>query len=245
LVRPALVALALLLRAAPLAAQLYTLAPPPYQTVLNNAGAPVSNACVWTYSAGTTTPAATFSDSAGTANTNPIRTDPAGRFTAYLTPSLGYKFVYELPCTPPAHGVTLRTADNIAGVPAAPAVGTGTWIPSVGGTATYTVREGTYVRIGALVFARGTLAINVLGTGSGAVITGLPFPAYGDTVGVLDKFVGVTAPISAFGYYLPNGGTQMTLLGLGGGGGVTAVGASFLGDGTAVAFAVTYTTLAP
>ncbi len=31
----------LLLRAAPLAAQPYTLAPPPYQTVLNNTGAPV------------------------------------------------------------------------------------------------------------------------------------------------------------------------------------------------------------
>ena len=115
-------ALFLLLRAAPLAAQAYTLSPAGYQTVLDNAGAIVSNACVWTYRAGTTTPAATYSDALGTVNTNPIRTDSAGRFTAYLVPGVGYSFAYERPCTPPAHGVVLKTADNIVGTPAAPAV---------------------------------------------------------------------------------------------------------------------------
>jgi len=101
-----------------LRAQQYSIAPSPFQTVLNNNGDKVSNACVWTYQAGTTTPIATYSDTVGTTNSNPIRTDSAGRFTAYLVPGTGYKFTYEQPCTPPTHGVLLRTADNITGTPA-------------------------------------------------------------------------------------------------------------------------------
>ena len=103
------------------AAQSYTIAPTPFQTALNNSGAIINNACIWTYQAGTTTAIATYSDNAGTSNTNPIRTDSAGRFTAYLLAGTSYKFVYETSCTPPAHGTTLRTADNIVGVPAAAA----------------------------------------------------------------------------------------------------------------------------
>jgi hypothetical protein len=103
------------------AAQQYTIAPTPFQTALDNSGHIVSGACVWTYTAGTTTPATTYSDNAGTANSNPIKADSAGRFTAYLVAGTSYKFVYETSCTAPSHGTTLRTADNIAGVPAAAA----------------------------------------------------------------------------------------------------------------------------
>lgn len=59
----------------------------------------------------------------------------------------------------------------------------GTWTPSVGGTATYTTQDGTYVKIGKLVFVTVSLTINVLGTGSNAVISGLPFVS--DTNGAL------------------------------------------------------------
>lgn len=104
-------------------AQGYTITPPPFQTVLDNGGNIVNGACVWTYVAGTTTPIATYSDTAGTPNLNPIRSDSAGRFTAYLIPGNTYKFIYETTCTPPStHGTVLRTADNISAAPTSSAV---------------------------------------------------------------------------------------------------------------------------
>lgn len=53
----------------------------------------------------------------------------------------------------------------------------GTWTPSIGGTATYTIQSGTYTRIGTRVFFEGRLAINTVGTGSVSTISGLPFTA--------------------------------------------------------------------
>lgn len=98
-------------------AQTYTISPTPFQVALDNSGKIINNACVWTYTAGTTTVATTYSDNAGTPNTNPIRSDSAGRFTAFLSPGNSYKYVYESACVPPAHGTTLRTADNISAMP--------------------------------------------------------------------------------------------------------------------------------
>jgi hypothetical protein len=95
-----------------------TLMPTPYQTVLDTSGNPVSGGCVWTFSAGTTTPATTYSDSAlTTPNTNPIVADSAGRFVAWLSAGTSYKFTYETACTAPAHGSVLRTVDNVLAVP--------------------------------------------------------------------------------------------------------------------------------
>lgn len=102
-------------------AQSYTIAPSPFLFATDATGRVINNACVWTYAAGTTTPATTYSDNAGTPNQNPIRSNAAGLFQAYLLPGTAYKFVYESSCTPPSHGTALRTADNIAGVPASAA----------------------------------------------------------------------------------------------------------------------------
>lgn len=96
-----------------------TISPSPYLTVLDNNGNPASLACVWTYTAGTSTPVATYTDVAlSVANANPIIASTAGRFTAFLTPGVSYKFIIELaPCSSIAHGTTLVTADNIAAMP--------------------------------------------------------------------------------------------------------------------------------
>lgn len=51
----------------------------------------------------------------------------------------------------------------------------GTWTPSLGGDTTYTQQVGEYTKIGRIVYLRGTLQINVLGTGSTTAVTGLPF----------------------------------------------------------------------
>jgi len=53
----------------------------------------------------------------------------------------------------------------------------GTWTPSLGGTATYTSRTGSYTKIGRLVYVTVAMAINVIGTGSTFRISGLPFNA--------------------------------------------------------------------
>jgi hypothetical protein len=54
----------------------------------------------------------------------------------------------------------------------------GTWTPSVGGTATYTLQTGTYVKIGRLVYITCLLNVNILGTGSTTSISGIPFPGF-------------------------------------------------------------------
>ena len=51
----------------------------------------------------------------------------------------------------------------------------GTWSPSVAGTATYNQQLGWYVKVGQLVTISFDMGINVIGTGSGTTISGLPF----------------------------------------------------------------------
>ena len=60
----------------------------------------------------------------------------------------------------------------------------GTWTPSVGGDATYSAQTGRYTRIGRLVTATFDLTINVIGTGSTYIVSGLPFnSASGESIG--------------------------------------------------------------
>ena len=51
----------------------------------------------------------------------------------------------------------------------------GTFTPSIGGTATYTIQEGFYTRVGRLVYVQGKIQINAIGTGSVSTLSGLPF----------------------------------------------------------------------
>jgi hypothetical protein len=59
----------------------------------------------------------------------------------------------------------------------------GTWTPSLGGTATYVARVGTYTKIGRLVTAWFDVEVNTLGTGGGRV-TGLPFTLGSSQLGI-------------------------------------------------------------
>ena len=51
----------------------------------------------------------------------------------------------------------------------------GTWTPTLTGTTTYLAQSGVYTKVGRLVFIRGTLYINAIGTGTTASLSGLPF----------------------------------------------------------------------
>jgi hypothetical protein len=81
----------------------------------NNDGVPLSGGLIYTYTAGTTTPATTYTTGAGTiAHSNPIVLDSAGRVPTgeiWLTDSLAYKFVIK-----DASFNLIGTYDNIVGI---------------------------------------------------------------------------------------------------------------------------------
>lgn len=94
-----------------------TLSPEPYLTVVNASGVPYVGAKVFTYIAGTTTPAATYTDVGLTvANANPIITDSAGRYTVFLPPGASFKYVIQ-----DSTGAAIKTIDNVSAVPASSA----------------------------------------------------------------------------------------------------------------------------
>jgi hypothetical protein len=80
----------------------------------DNLGIPLAGGLLYTYTAGTTTPQATYTSSAGTiANANPIVLDAAGRTAneVWLTVGVAYKFVLQTPAA-----VTIGTYDNVSGI---------------------------------------------------------------------------------------------------------------------------------
>ena len=89
----------------------------------------------------------------------------------------------------------------------------GSWTPSIGGNATYTTQEGSYVKIGKLVLAHWRLQINSQGTGSNtSQISGLPFAsgkASQNTSNLSWQGLGVGMTYGV--YYLGSGGTTLSL----------------------------------
>jgi len=84
----------------------------------NNDGTVLAGGKIYTYSAGTTTPAATYTTIAGSiAHTNPIILDSSGRVPSgeiWLTGTTQYKFVLHT-----SSNVLIATYDNIWGIGAA------------------------------------------------------------------------------------------------------------------------------
>ena len=80
----------------------------------DNLGIPLAGGLLYSYTAGTTTPQATYTSTAGTiANTNPIVLDAAGRTAneVWLTVGVSYKFVLQTPAA-----ITIGTYDNVSGI---------------------------------------------------------------------------------------------------------------------------------
>jgi hypothetical protein len=51
----------------------------------------------------------------------------------------------------------------------------GTWTPTLGGTATYSIASGKYTKVGNSVFIQGIMTVTSIGTGSTSTISGLPY----------------------------------------------------------------------
>ena len=90
-----------------------TIMPSPVFTGLDTDGNPLAGGKLYTYEAGTTTPATTYSDVGLTvANANPVVLNTAGRAAVFLTPGTAYKFLLKT-----SADVTVWTADTISSVP--------------------------------------------------------------------------------------------------------------------------------
>jgi hypothetical protein len=117
----------------------------------------------------------------------------------------------------------------------------GTWTPSLGGTATYTSRFGTYTKVGNLVTALFFIRVNSIGTGTRATVAGLPFtpanmssgtlPLYGSLATSL-TWAGVYADTDGVVYLTGNTGTVATSSFNGSG--------TILGDGSIIYCAITF-----
>lgn len=86
-----------------------TLAPLFFPQFFDDNGAPLAGGKLYTYLAGTSTPAETYTDEAATPNTNPIILDGAGRCRLWLSNSTSYKFILK-----DTNDVTIKTEDDIS-----------------------------------------------------------------------------------------------------------------------------------
>lgn len=120
---------------------------------------------------------------------------------------------------------------------------TGSWTPSVGGNATYLSQLGTYTKIGNVVTVNCRLVINIIGTGSQTVMTGLPYPARSTYYVTFPLFFANSASsiVYAVAYVDPAVPSSVRM------GSLTAAGTSLglnalMGDGTFVCFSGSYLT---
>ena len=100
-------------------ANAYTIAPVPFHQFSDSNGNPASGYRLFSYSAGTTTKLNTYADSAGgTAQSNPITLDAAGRPASpiFLGP-YSYKFVLAPPGTDDPPASAEWTADSVSATP--------------------------------------------------------------------------------------------------------------------------------
>ena len=84
------------------------------QQFLDNSGNPLTGGLLYTYTAGTTTPATTYTTAVGTTpNSNPIVMDAAGRLESevWLSNAVAYKFILR-----DSAGALLGTYDDIYGI---------------------------------------------------------------------------------------------------------------------------------
>ena len=127
----------------------------------DNLGIPLAGGLLYTYTAGTTTPQATYTSAAGTiANANPIVLDSAGRTAnqTWLTVGVAYKLVLQT-----AAAVTIGTYDNISGINDVTGITSGTSIlrgDGAGGIGNVTVGSGLSFLAGTLSTTGGALPVS-------------------------------------------------------------------------------------
>ena len=114
----------------------------------------------------------------------------------------------------------------------------GTWLPAVGGSATYTTQTGTYTKTGRLVFVRGNMIINAIGSGDTGAMSGLPFAAATTTAAVIGFFA--VSPTSINWISGVVSGASFVVTGTTAAGGSASIPLAVFGNGANVHFAACY-----
>jgi hypothetical protein len=89
----------------------------------------------------------------------------------------------------------------------------GTWLPNVGGTATYGIQTGRYTKVGNVVTVMFDMNISSIGTGSTGTMFGLPFTSLVTTAGTVTYYETLNISYTFISCYAGAGGTQVTLTG--------------------------------
>jgi len=121
----------------------------------------------------------------------------------------------------------------------------GTWTPSVGGTATYSVQEGRYVKVGQLVYLQCKIEILLLGTGSTTTISGLPFTTLTTTynsvgTGAVNYFGSLATSVTTLVSGVQAGATTINFGGLTAAGTSMTGGITVFGNSTRIDFSIVY-----
>jgi len=126
---------------------------------------------------------------------------------------------------------------------------TGTWTPSMGGTTTYYYQTGEYTKIGNMVFLRGQVSINAIGTGSTFTIQGLPFASKttlnGNPAGSLTVtyYSGLAISVNYIGGHVVSASTNITIIANSGNNTTIQYnGGAFFGNGARLDFTMAYQT---
>lgn len=139
--------------------------------IFDNNGNVLSGGKIYTYEAGTTTPATTYTTPVGnTFNSNPIVANASGRLAneIWLLVSGSYKFQLK-----DANDVLIATYDNIPTIPQPPILNDATYISYEQG---YTVTAGAFT-IGATYRITSVGTTNFVAIGAAANVTGILFTA--------------------------------------------------------------------
>jgi hypothetical protein len=69
----------------------------------------------------------------------------------------------------------------------------GTWTPSLGGNATYSIQQGSYTKVGRMVYLNFDISVTTLGTGNAVTFSGMPFASVAGTsnAGGVAYFTGI------------------------------------------------------
>jgi len=89
----------------------------------------------------------------------------------------------------------------------------GSWTPSIGGTATYATQNGKYTKIGNVVTVTFDMTISVIGTGSTALISNLPFTSIETTAGTVTYYETLSRAYTFISCYVGNGTATISFTG--------------------------------
>ena len=121
----------------------------------------------------------------------------------------------------------------------------GTWTPSLGGNASYSIQSGQYTKIGRLVFVQGLLSVSTLGTGSTTTVSGLPFPANNvnssNQGGSITYFASLAVNVITPTTYVPDNATSFSIQSRVSAG-TTITSAAIFGNSARIDFSITYET---